>query len=222
MRTPVIEAIGVLAVLVLVSAVVSAAGLGAACGGTAPDGVQVVPGTPSPSLSGTGDSTPSPVDSASASPSPSPSAARPRTPSATPATASACPSDNAVRSWFYLPNGAHRVPAIPADAGRLLRAYEGRYVGDTEEKVVYLTFDEGYENGYTGRILDALRDAGATAAFFVTGGYVRDNPDLVRRMADEGHVVGNHTDGHPGCRRWPATGRRSRASSRGSRRSSGG
>ena len=70
-------------------------------------------------------------------------------------------------------------------------------MGDTGERVVYLTFDEGYENGFTGRILDALRTAGVQATFFVTGSYVRANPDLVRRMADEGHVVANHTDGHP-------------------------
>ena len=80
---------------------------------------------------------------------------------------------------------------------RLLRTYGGRYVGDTGEKVVYLTFDEGYENGFTGRILDALQAAGVKAAFFVTGSYVRGNPELVRRMADEGHVVANHTDAHP-------------------------
>jgi peptidoglycan-N-acetylmuramic acid deacetylase len=89
------------------------------------------------------------------------------------------------------------VPAIPGDVRRLLDAYDARYVGDADEKVVYLTFDEGYENGFTGRILDELRDAGVTAAFFVTGDYVRANPDLVRRMVAEGHVVANHTDEHP-------------------------
>jgi peptidoglycan-N-acetylmuramic acid deacetylase len=95
-----------------------------------------------------------------------------------------------------VPNDAHRTPGVPDDVQRLLRAYGGRYVRDTGEKVVYLTFDEGYENGFTGQILDALQTAGVQAAFFVTGSYVRDNPALVRRMAYEGHVVANHTDGH--------------------------
>ncbi len=89
------------------------------------------------------------------------------------------------------------MPAIPDDVARLLRTYDARYVGGTGEKVVYLTFDEGYENGFTGRILDELLAADVEAAFFVTGDYVRDNPDLVRRMVAEGHVVGNHTDSHP-------------------------
>ena len=102
-----------------------------------------------------------------------------------------------MRSWYYVPNDAHRTPGVPDDAKRLLREYGGHYVGDTGEKVVYLTFDEGYENGFTARILDALEAADVPASFFVTGSYVRANGALVRRMADEGHVVANHTDGHP-------------------------
>jgi peptidoglycan-N-acetylmuramic acid deacetylase len=102
-----------------------------------------------------------------------------------------------VRAWYYVPNASHKTPAIPSDAARLLRRYDGHYVGDTRAKVVYLTFDEGYENGYTGEILDALRAAGIEAAFFVTGSYVRNNPELVRRMTAEGHVVAGHTNSHP-------------------------
>jgi peptidoglycan-N-acetylmuramic acid deacetylase len=133
---------------------------------------------------------PSPTRTASRSPS--------ATPSGTPTPASpSCPANNALRSWYYVADESHRVPAIPDDVGRLLRTYDARYVGATGEKVVYLTFDEGYENGFTGRILDELLAARVTAAFFVTGAYVRDNPDLVRRMVAEGHVVGNHTGSHP-------------------------
>ena len=74
-----------------------------------------------------------------------------------------------------------------------------RYLGDTEEKVIYLTFDCGYENGYTGQILDVLKAHNAPAAFFVVGHMVESAPDLVKRMAREGHIVGNHTYSHRTC-----------------------
>lgn len=106
------------------------------------------------------------------------------------------PSDGAVRSWYYIPNDAHEVPGVPADALQLLRSYGGRYTGP-DPGLVYLTFDEGYENGNTPAILDALARNGVKATFFVTGSYVKDNPALVRRMVEEGHVVGNHTMSHP-------------------------
>ena len=70
------------------------------------------------------------------------------------------------------------------------------YVGDTEEKVIYLTFDAGYEAGYTEQILDVLKKHDVKAAFFVVGNYIEQNPDLVRRMLREGHIVGNHTYHH--------------------------
>ncbi len=77
-----------------------------------------------------------------------------------------------------------------------LRRYDAVYVGDTREKVLYLTFDAGYENGHTGAILDALKEAQVPAAFFLVGNYIESCPDLVRRMAGEGHIVGNHTMHH--------------------------
>ena len=64
-------------------------------------------------------------------------------------------------------------------------------------KDFYLTFDEGYENGYTAKILDILKEKKAPAVFFVTQDYVKKNPDLVKRMIAEGHVVGNHSWTHP-------------------------
>lgn len=64
-------------------------------------------------------------------------------------------------------------------------------------KVIYLTFDAGYENGNTAPILDALEKHNAPATFFVVGTFVKENPDLVRRMNEEGHIVGNHTYSHP-------------------------
>ena len=83
--------------------------------------------------------------------------------------------------------------ASPAD----LAKYDTYYLGDTSQKVIYLTFDCGYENGYTEQILDALKKHNAPAAFFVVGHMIESAPDIVRRMAAEGHVVGNHTFHHP-------------------------
>jgi len=71
------------------------------------------------------------------------------------------------------------------------------YVGNGDDKVIYLTFDAGYENGYTEKILDILKEEEVPAAFFLVGTYIRDNSDIVCRMADEGHIVGNHTMNHP-------------------------
>ena len=70
------------------------------------------------------------------------------------------------------------------------------YVGNTDTKTIYLTFDEGYENGYTNKILDILKEKNVPAAFFCTGDYIRRNEDIVKRMIDEGHIVGNHTWNH--------------------------
>ena len=78
-----------------------------------------------------------------------------------------------------------------------LANYDAYYLGDTGQKVIYLTFDCGYENGYTEKILDALKKHHAPAAFFVVGHMIETAPDIVRRMAAEGHVVGNHTAHHP-------------------------
>lgn len=78
-----------------------------------------------------------------------------------------------------------------------LAQYNACYLGDTSKKVIYLTFDCGYENGYTEPILDALKKHNAPAAFFVVGNMIETAPDIIRRMAAEGHIVGNHTYHHP-------------------------
>ena len=80
---------------------------------------------------------------------------------------------------------------------RQLRPLDAAYLGSPEEKVIYLTFDAGYENGNTEKILDALKKHQAKGAFFLVGNFARDHGDLVRRMAEEGHIVGNHTMHHP-------------------------
>ena len=87
-------------------------------------------------------------------------------------------------------------PVGNASAEALLE-HDAYFVAPTDEKVIYLTFDAGYENGNTEPILDALKEANAPAAFFLVGTYIRDNPDLIRRMVDEGHTVANHTMNHP-------------------------
>ncbi|MBQ8769274.1 MAG: polysaccharide deacetylase family protein [Oscillospiraceae bacterium] len=86
-------------------------------------------------------------------------------------------------------------PHGPASVGQLAK-YDAAYLGNTDEKVIYLTFDAGYENGCTEKILDALKKHDVPAAFFLVGNYIQQNPDLVRRMVKEGHTVGNHTMHH--------------------------
>lgn len=71
------------------------------------------------------------------------------------------------------------------------------FLGDTTQKELYLTFDNGYENGYTARVLDVLKEKKVPAIFFVTGHYIKDQPELLRRMAAEGHLIGNHSWSHP-------------------------
>ena len=89
----------------------------------------------------------------------------------------------------------------PAQAGsqmdQLLAKYGAFYKSDTQKKTLYLTFDNGYENGYTPKILDVLKKEKIHAAFFVTGHYLVDKPELVKRMVEEGHIIGNHSWHHP-------------------------
>ena len=87
-------------------------------------------------------------------------------------------------------------PIGPAGQDQL-RKYDAAYLGNTGEKVLYLTFDAGYENGCTEKILDVLQKHNVKAAFFLVGNYLEKNADLVRRMVREGHTVGNHTMHHP-------------------------
>ena len=102
----------------------------------------------------------------------------------------------ATGSWGLSFRQEGSAPIGPASARELYR-YDGVYLGDTTKKVLYLTFDAGYENGCTGKILDILKKHNVPAAFFLVGNYIQTNPDLVRRMVQEGHIVGNHTMHHP-------------------------
>jgi len=77
-----------------------------------------------------------------------------------------------------------------------LRQYGAYYIGNTEGNKIYLTFDCGYENGYTEAVLDALKEAEVQGAFFLVGNYLEKEPELVKRMKEEGHLIGNHTYHH--------------------------
>lgn len=78
-----------------------------------------------------------------------------------------------------------------------LKKYDAYYVGNEKEKVLYLTFDCGYENGNTEAILDALKKHKVKATFFCVGNFLETSPDIIKRMVEEGHTVGNHTYHHP-------------------------
>lgn len=73
--------------------------------------------------------------------------------------------------------------------------YDAYFIGN-DEKIIYLTFDEGYENGYTATILDTLKEKNVPAVFFVTMDYAKKEADLIKRMVEEGHAIGNHSDKH--------------------------
>ncbi|RFA36015.1 delta-lactam-biosynthetic de-N-acetylase [Virgibacillus dokdonensis] len=98
--------------------------------------------------------------------------------------------------WGYSKNEAHKIPDIGKYAS-LLEKYNAYYADSSGEKNVYVTFDNGYEQGYTADILDVLKKHQVPATFFVTGHYVKEEPKLVKRMVREGHIVGNHSYHHP-------------------------
>ncbi len=108
----------------------------------------------------------------------------------------AVPASGEITNWglsFQTEGAAPIGNATP----EYLAQYDALYRADTEEKVLYLTFDAGFENGNTAPILDALKKHGVKATFFLVGNYLETQPELVRRMVAEGHTVGNHTYSHP-------------------------
>lgn len=78
-----------------------------------------------------------------------------------------------------------------------LKKFDAYYAEDTDKNELFLTFDAGYENGHTAKILDTLKKHNVKATFFVVGNFIETSPDLVKRMVKEGHLVGNHTFTHP-------------------------
>ncbi len=104
---------------------------------------------------------------------------------------------NSTCAWGFVRKKDEQKPEFYGPHAKVLDAYQGIYCAKGNDKVIYLTMDEGYENGYTASILDTLKEKNVKIIFFVTMPYVKQNPDLVRRMIDEGHLVGNHTVNHP-------------------------
>ena len=103
--------------------------------------------------------------------------------------------DNTLYSWWFKRNDAHEQSGCQEDFD--ITQYDAHYIVPASEKKMYITFDCGYENGYTPGILDILKEEKVNAAFFVTQTFIRDNVDLVKRMKEEGHLVCNHTVTHP-------------------------
>ncbi len=103
---------------------------------------------------------------------------------------------NEKQGWGFrkMPGGR---PEFTAKQREDMEKYGCIYEGADGGKSIYLTFDEGYENGYTEPILDTLRENNVKAAFFITGPYMKEHADIVDRMVNEGHIVGNHTVNHP-------------------------
>ena len=98
-------------------------------------------------------------------------------------------------SWGLSFQKEGSAPRGSATAGELA-PLNAAFLGDTSKKRIYLTFDSGYENGATAKILDTLKKHDVPAAFFLVGNYIQRNPELVKRMVEEGHIVGNHTMHH--------------------------
>lgn len=112
-------------------------------------------------------------------------------------TSSGAVLSNKKIGWGIKRNDNHEQPDLGSNNKKLIDENEDIAMGNKEDKFVYLTFDEGYEAGYTPQILDVLKENDVKAAFFITGHYLNTKPELVKRMIDEGHIVGNHTVNHP-------------------------
>ena len=96
----------------------------------------------------------------------------------------------------------HEQPDLGSENLRIINEFDGLSMGNEDSKFIYLTFDNGYEAGYTEQILNVLKENNVKATFFITGQYLKTSENIVRRMIDEGHIVGNHTVNHksmPGC-----------------------
>lgn len=98
--------------------------------------------------------------------------------------------------WGIKRNDNHEQPDVGSENRKILEENNGICLGNKDSKVIYLTFDEGYEAGYTPKILEVLKENDVKAAFFITAHYLNTEEDLVKQMIEEGHIVGNHTVNH--------------------------
>ena len=99
-------------------------------------------------------------------------------------------------NWYFVPKSQGETPRFPDESSLFFYENNCYSIGDTKNKVLYLTFDEGYENGNTSKILDILKEVQVPAAFFVVNPYITQEPDLIKRMVAEGHLVCNHSSHH--------------------------
>lgn len=104
--------------------------------------------------------------------------------------------NNTKIEWGIKRNQNHEQPDLGTKNKKILETYKGIAMGNKESKNVYLTFDEGYEAGYTQKILEVLKENNVKSTFFLTAHYINTNSDLVQKMIDEGHIIGNHTVNH--------------------------
>ncbi len=98
--------------------------------------------------------------------------------------------------WGIKRNKNHEQPDLGKENRKILEENNGIALGNNEEKTIYLTFDEGYEAGYTSKILEILKENDVKATFFITAHYLNTNEELVKQMIEENHIVGNHTKNH--------------------------
>ncbi len=98
--------------------------------------------------------------------------------------------------WGIKRNNNHEQPDLGTVNKKIIDEAKGIAMGNKESKKVYLTFDEGYEAGYTEKILEVLKQNDVKACFFITAHYVNTSSDLVQKMIDDGHTIGNHTVNH--------------------------
>ena len=104
-------------------------------------------------------------------------------------------SDKSI-GWGIKRNGNHEQPDLGKENKELINKYDGMCLGDKDKKYIYLTFDNGYEAGFTSKILEVLKQNDVKATFFITAHYLNTHEELVKQMIDEGHIVGNHTVNH--------------------------
>lgn len=95
--------------------------------------------------------------------------------------------------WGIKRNDNHEQPDVGSKNRKVLEENEGICLGSKENKYLYLTFDEGYEAGYTEQILQVLEENHVNATFFLTAHYINTQEELVRQMIEQGHIIGNHT-----------------------------
>ena len=98
--------------------------------------------------------------------------------------------------WGLKRNDNHNQPDVGKENRKILEENNGICLGNKDEKIIYLTFDEGYEAGFTSKILEILKENEVKATFFITAHYLNTNEELVKQMIEEGHIVGNHTVNH--------------------------